>query len=147
MKKKLLQAMKSLSMLSEDKEKFVDIIVNNSNSRGGSKLKFLYFKNVYLDNLGFLSDMLIGTYWRLHINSIFRNNDSNVLIQNQEQVSGITKNCSIAVGDYVIIDNNVIPFYSLFSISGEEELVNVLKENEITEEEFFEGIEFGIPEM
>lgn len=41
-KKQLLQAMKSLPMLAEDKEKFVNIILDNSS--GGGKISMSYFK-------------------------------------------------------------------------------------------------------
>lgn len=45
MKNKLLQAMKSLPMLAEDKEKFVNIIVNNSNSGGDNEnIVYNYYK-------------------------------------------------------------------------------------------------------
>lgn len=147
MKNRLLQAMKSLPMLAEDKEKFVDIIISKSNSGGGSKLGYLYFKNTEVDGIGFLSAVLTDLYNEVPISIIFKDNGNNVLTQNIAQVSGLSENSSIAIGDFIAVGAYIAPFYFFLATVKGEEFVNAFKANEITEEEFFEGNVFGIPEI
>lgn len=154
MKNRLLQAMKSLPMLAEDKEKFVDVIINNSNSGGGSKLGYLYFKTGYYeeDENGY-HDFL--TYFLQYIEFIEFNATPIIKELNSNSVLHLPQFGSGVQGDLMIAIQNYIPkikltyFYDIipFLFENAEQVTRIFKNSEITEEEFLNGVQFGLPEM
>lgn len=66
MKNRLLQTMKSLPMLAKDKEKFVDVIVTNSNNRGGS-VKEYYYKVIENEENSITSEVIYDSVVKLGI--------------------------------------------------------------------------------
>lgn len=162
-----MAALETLPMLKKDKEKFVDIIINNSNSGGGSKLGHLYFKNIPGDGsypiAVFFEEFIAvcSQMGRDFINPIVKHKHMEVSPFTSASggsgggIAGIDK---ISI-DKICIENYIackymIHFYDFIEFFIDEGIINIdksiielLKANEITEEEFLEGVEFGMPEM
>ena len=162
MKNRLLQAMKSLPMLAEDKEKFVDVIINNSNSGGGSKLGYLYFRNIPGNG-----SYPIATFFDALMASFSQSNTAPIIPIVKQRYMGIIpitfvqegSGNGIAAIDIIRIENyipmqHMIPFYDFVEfcinegmVDMDKSIIEILKANEITETEFLEGAEFGVPQM
>lgn len=149
-----MAALETLPMLKKDKEKFVDIIVNNSNSGGGSKLGYLYFKTGYYeeDENGYY-DFL--TYFLQYIEfiefsatPIIKELNSNLVLPLQQFSSGVQSDLMIAIQNY-IPKIKLTYFYDIIPLFFEnaEQVTRIFKNSEITEEEFLNGVQFGLPEM
>lgn len=162
MKNRLLQAMKSLPMLAEDKEKFIDIIINKSNSGGGSKLGYLYFRNIPGDGsypIASFFEELIKSFNQAGsppINPTVKHEFMGIIpftFIPDGSGGGIEYAYKICVNNYVPMQN-IIPFYDFIEfcidnkyVNADKSSIEIFKANEITEEEFLEGVEFGVPEM
>lgn len=162
MKNRLLQAIKSLPMLAEDKEKFVDIIINKSNSGGGSKFGYLYFRNIPGDG-----SYPIATFFDALMATFSQSNNAPIIPIVKQKYMGIIPITYVQEGsgggvvgiDIIRIENYIpmqymIPFYDFVEfcidygmVNMDKSIINIMKENEITEQEFLEGVEFGVPEM
>lgn len=157
-----MAALETLPMLKKDKETFVDIIINNSNSGGGSKLGYLYFNNIVGDG-----SYPIATFFEVLMASFSQANNPPIVPIVKQKYMGIIPITNIPGGsggditDVNIIRiekyipmQNMVPFYDFVEfcidqkiVNMDKSIINIMKANEITEEEFLEGVEFGVPEI
>ena len=157
-----MAALETLPMLKKDKERFVDIIINNSNGGGGSKLGYLYFKNIPGDG-----SYPIATFFNALMTSFSQSNNVPIIPIVKQRYMGIIpitfvqegSGNGIACVDIIRIENyipmqHMIPFYDFVEfcidygmVDMDKSIINIMKENETIEEEFLEGVEFGLPQM
>lgn len=157
-KKKLLKAISSLEMLKTDKEKFVDTIIDiaNNSSEGNSNnlFQYRYYKMDIriIDLLNELLNLSIkGETSSLNIQNIVikaSDYDGNIVLWGMALVqSGPGGDYyGIAIPKYFKTVVGIIDFYELIPIycnkyeEDYNEIYNVFKDNEITEEEFNKDI-------
>lgn len=151
-KKSLLNTLKALPIPKKDKETFIDIIIDNSNNGGNSKFKYLYFKNSVINNNYPILNVLFYFFNAGLMNPIVKIgiilNSMTVLSQG----GNFEKNTVdyIRIDNFIIGNNSVVDFYEFMEFGIQQgmpfdkSIINVFKENEVSEEEFIKGIKFGI---
>lgn len=154
-KKKLLKAISSLEMLKTDKEKFVDTIMdiaNNSSGNNNSNTILSYYYYKFNDSLvSYLGD-LVGNYieyMKLEVIIKSYNFDNDIILHgmydnNNSGPGG--ESLAVAIPKYIRQYNGLIDFYIVLKSYCEyieedyNEIYNIFKGNEISEEEFNKDI-------
>lgn len=157
-KKKLLKAISSLEMLKTDKEIFVDTIIDiANNSSGGNSNSLFQYRYYKMDNriIDLLNEFLnlgikgeIGGLYMQNVVIKASDYDGNIILWEMAIIqSGPGGDYyGIAIPKYFKTVIGVIDFYELIPIycnkyeEDYNEIYNVFKGNEITEEEFNKDI-------
>lgn len=141
-KKQLLQAIKSLPMLAEDKEKFVNIILDNSG--GGSQDDIRYYKIEVIDSIEkeevieilnpYIDVVAYDSYGNKGIMSYY------ILDQDHSSILAVSFNFNKPMAEYmegsdkITIFNNI---FEAFNVYGMSEYINIINNlPTITREEF-----------
>lgn len=150
-KKQLLQAIKSLPMLAEDKEKFVNIILNNSGGGSQDDIRYYLFENIpnFGDSQGLLNQALYlvieetryGDKVRILCSSAYHIYTDNIPDSAGSNVVAIALNFNIPFGSIMEDNGEVVIFNNIFEMLnflGLSELIDTINAAPtITKEEFY----------